>query len=428
MHVNDMGVIAATVQWRGRVEDMAATGASLALAFSLLWYGFFWFLAPELAQLAGSADATPLVRLLTLTIVIDGITAVRVGVIQRTFQQDKLTQAIFVGFLGNAAIAISLAANGAGPYSFVMGQLAQSVITGTIVMFVARMPFRYGWNPTVAKRILKFGLPLALALGIESVLLFSDSFVVGHLLGPTLLGYYLLAFSVSNWVPGMVGVAVRYVSIPSFSRLAEHDPAVLAQGVRRAVSILFAFVTPVAVTMAVLGPELIEFLYGPRWVPAAAALQFLAVVMVARMLVALNFDVLTSLGRTSAPVWLNLSWAVVLIPCLILGTELGGIRGASMANAIVAVVVAIPLGVRALSRGGVSLRPAARRFVRTMIAGMLCGTTMVALSLLISGSAVLELVVAGGVGWLVYCCAVLPVSKLRELAARIPVRRARATA
>ena len=90
IHVNDMGVIAATVQWRGRVEDMVPTGTSMALLFSAGWYVLFWFAAPGFAALAGSSDATPVVRLLTASILVDGIVAVRVGLIQRRFQQDNL--------------------------------------------------------------------------------------------------------------------------------------------------------------------------------------------------------------------------------------------------------------------------------------------------------------------------------------------------
>jgi hypothetical protein len=161
IHVNDMGIIAATVQWRGRVEEMAPTAATIALGFSLAWYGLFWVAAPEFAQLAGSPEATPIVRLLTATILIDGITAVHVGVLQRAFQQDKLTSAIMVGFLFNAATAIALATNGAGAYSLVIGALAQSVVTGVIVLRQARLPFRYGFDRTLAKRLLKFGVPLA---------------------------------------------------------------------------------------------------------------------------------------------------------------------------------------------------------------------------------------------------------------------------
>jgi O-antigen/teichoic acid export membrane protein len=410
IHVNDMGVIAATVQWRGRVEEMFATGATLALAFSIGWYALFWLAAPQLSQLAGSPEATPLVRLLTATILIDGITAVRVGVIQRCFQQDKLTQAIAIGFAVNAATAITLAANGAGAYSFVVGQLAQSVVTGVLVLRIARLPFRYGFDRKLARRLLKFGIPLAASLGVESLLLFSDSVIVGHWLGATLLGFYLLAFNVSNWVPGLVGTAVRYVSIPSFSRLAEQSPETLAVGVRSAILLMATVVVPIAVAMGVLAPTMIHFLYGARWVPAGAALRFLAVVMIARMLTALAFDILTSIGVTHATVWLNLGWAAVLIPSLIVGVHIDGIRGAAMAHAIVAVMVAIPLAVITLQRSSVNLRPLAPAMVRPLIGGLLAGLIMLGLSQLLEFPAI-ELFVAGGAGLIAYLLVVVPVSK-----------------
>jgi len=60
IHVNDVGLIAATVQWRGDVEEMAATARTMAIAFSVAWYGLFWVGAPILANAAGSGEATPL--------------------------------------------------------------------------------------------------------------------------------------------------------------------------------------------------------------------------------------------------------------------------------------------------------------------------------------------------------------------------------
>jgi PST family polysaccharide transporter len=267
----------------------------------------------------------------------------------------------------------------------------------------------------VAKRLLKFGVPLAAALGIESLLLFSDSVIVGHWLGATLLGFYLLAFNVSNWVPGLVGTAVRYVSIPSFSRLAEQKPQTFALGVRRAIPLMVAVVMPIAVTMGVLAPAMIHFLYGAKWVPAGDALRFLAVVMVARMLTALAFDILTSLGVTHATVWLNLGWAAVLIPSLILGVHLGGIRGAAIAHAIVAVTVAIPLAVVALQRGGVTLRPVAPALVRPLLSGLLAGLIMFGVSELFEFPPPVELFVAGGAGLIAYLLVVIPASQFGKL-------------
>jgi O-antigen/teichoic acid export membrane protein len=289
------------------------------------------------------------------------------------------------------------------------------VVTGIVVICIARVPFRYGFDRAVVKRLLRFGVPLAAALGLESLLLFSDSVIVGHVLGATLLGFYLLAFNVSSWVPGIVMTAVRYVSIPSFSRLAEHQPETFALGVRRAIPIMVTVVMPIAMTMVVLAPAMIDFLYGARWLPAGDVLRFLAVVMIARMLTALAFDILTSLGVTHAMVWLNLVWAAVLIPSLILGVQLDGIRGASIAHAIVAALVAIPLAVVALQRYGVNLRPVVPALVRPMLGSLLAGLIMFAVSELFEFPPPAELFVASGAGLIAYLLVIIRPSEFAEL-------------
>ena len=179
--------------------------------------------------------------------------------------------------------------------------------------------------------------------------------IVGHVLGTVVLGFYLLAFNISSWVPGLVGTAVRYVSIPAFSRLAEGEtedvlprcPTQPAPAGRRSWR-------PSRPCMVVLAPALIHVLYGDHWAPAAEALRFLAFVMVARMLTALVFDIQTGLGNTRVTVWLNLVWLVALLPALWIGAHHGGIRGAAIGHAVVALVVAIPLAGWLLHRAGIA--------------------------------------------------------------------------
>lgn len=418
MHVNDVGIIAATVQWRGKLEDMAATAASLAIIFSVGWYALFWIGAPYFAALAGNEEAAPLVRMLTAVILVDGVTAIRVASLQRRFQHDRLMMAITLGFLVNASLAITLAAQGAGAYSFVIGQFAGSVVTGVLVLFLAGMPLRYALDRTVMARLVRFGYPLAIALGLESILVYADSVIVGNALGAAMLGFYLLAFNISSWIPGLVSTAVRYVSVPGFSRLAEHEEDALTAGVHRSLPLLLTAVLPVAAVMGVLAPSLIVFLYGPIWAPAAAALQFLAIVAVPRVVMSLTFDILTSMGATRSTAWLNLGWAVALIPALVVGTRLDGIRGAAMAHAIVAVVVAIPLAVRALHRGGVRLRPAIPALVRPFAGCAAASVTMWLLASMLGGRGFVVLAVAGGAGMLVYALLVVPRARFQLLGRR----------
>jgi PST family polysaccharide transporter len=407
IHVNDMGMIAATVQWRGDVEEMLATATTMAIAFSVGWYALFWVGAPILADASGSAEATPLIRVLTLTIVLDGITAVSVGMIQRRFQQDKLMKAIAVGFVFSAVVSLTLAIAGAGAYSFVLGALAQAVVVAVLVLRTARLPFRLGLDRAVARRLLVFGIPLAVGLGIESVLMYSDTVIVGNVLGTVVLGFYLLAWNISSWVPGLVGAAVRYVSVPAFSRLAETEKETFSSGVQRALPMLVSFVAPVAVVMVTLSAPLIHVLYGAHWVPAAVALQFLAFVMVARMFTGLVFDIQTGLGNTRVTVWLNLAWLTALLPALWIGAHAGGVRGASIGHAIVAVGVAIPLAGWLLHRSGVDMGPVLRKLVRPVLAAVAAGATMAAIAHPID-SPLLQLVVAGGSGFVVYLLIALP--------------------
>ncbi|MFB4280684.1 MULTISPECIES: oligosaccharide flippase family protein [unclassified Nonomuraea] len=415
MVVKDAGIMAAVIQWRGRLDEIAPTATVLAFFFASGLYGLFWAGAPYFSALAGSEEATGVVRLLTAVILVEAVTAVRSAALMREFAQDKLAIANLAGFAVNAALAITLAVGGAGAYSFAWGQLAASVVTGVIVLALARMPFVYGFDRAVAGRLLRFGLPSAAGFGLEAVLMNSSFVVVGAVLGEVQLGYYLLAFNVSSWVPGLIGTALRYVSLPSFSRLAEEGDS-LSEGVRRSVPLLLSFVLPVALVMATLAHPLVAFLYEPRWDPAAGVLRFLAVVMVVRMITSfLATDILISVGATKSTVWLNLGWAIALLPALLAGAHYGGIRGAAIGHAVVAVLVALPLSVLLLHRQGVRVKPILPGLVRPALATLGAGLLMVLFTGTFEGDPLLELLVVGGSGLLVFALLATPPATLRRL-------------
>lgn len=413
MHVNDAGLIAATVQWRGRIEEMAPTATTLALAVSIAIYGLFFALAPAFASLAGSAEAAPVVRLLTMVILVDGVTAVRAGSLVRSFQQHRITIGNVLGLLANAAVAISLALHGAGALSFAGGQVAGAAVTGCYIMWAARMPWRFGFDRAIARRLMAFGIPLALALGVEAVLLNADYLLVGRIMGATALGFYLLAFNISSWAPGVIGTAIRWVSVPSFSRLSEEDGA-LSPAVHRSVTLLVTCVLPIGFLTAILAPSLIGLLYGTEWLPSAPVLRFLIILGVVRMVTQLAIDILTGTGATRAALWFNLAWAVVLVPALVIGTRLDGIRGAAISHAVVAALVAVPLALVALRRVGVHLRPMPAMLIRPLVAATAGAGVCAIVAQQTTGSKLVQLLAAGTLGLLAYVMIVLPPEQRRR--------------
>jgi O-antigen/teichoic acid export membrane protein len=414
IHVNDVGLISATVQWRGRLEDMAPTASLMAAVFAAVIYGLFWFAAPAFASAAGDPAATTVVRLLALTIVIDGITAVRSAALMRTFQQNKLTIAIAAGLVVNAAVSITLALNGAGAFSFAWGQLAAALVTGVVVMAVARVPLRLGFDRPIAGRLIRYGVPLAAGLGVEAIALNIQFAVVGRIAGSVALGFFLLAYNVSSWAQTILGTAIRYVSVAGFSRLSEHDDEALSAGVQRSMPLLVLVVAPIVTLTSVLAVPLVALLYGERWGPAAPVLQLLAFLTLARMVSNLATDVLMGAGATRASLYINLGWAAALIPALWWATTADGIRGAAIAQSAVGFLVVIPLAAVALHRVGVAVKPIGQTLVRPLLSAAAAGLVALLVSRAVGPHPFLQLLLAGTAALLVYTPLAVPASMLRS--------------
>jgi PST family polysaccharide transporter len=355
------------------------------------------------------------VRLLALTIVIDGVTAVRSGVLMRTFQQGKLVIANSIGLVVNAAIAISLAVGGAGPFSFAWGQVAGAFVTGVFVFIFGRVPLQYGFDRPIARRLMRFGLPLAASLGVEAIVTNVQFAIIGHLTGSTQVGYYLLAFNVASWAQTILGQAIRYVSLAGFARLSEHDDEALSDGVQRSMPLMVLVVAPIVALTSVLATPLVALLYGGRWAAAAPVLNILAGLTLARMLTGLAMDALMGAGATKATLWLNVGWALVLVPTLWWATQADGIRGAAVAQTVVGVLVAVPLAAIALRRAKVALAPVAASLIRPLLAAVLTAAVAVVAMRFAGPYPFVQLAVAGTAGLLAYIPAAVPREQLRQL-------------
>lgn len=414
MSVNQIGINAATVQWRGDIKDMAPTATTIALTSSCLMYTIFWFIAPSYAELCGAPEAVPVVRLLSVAVLIDGLVAVRGGVLLRDFRHDRLAFANLVAMFVQAPVSILFATQGAGVYSLAIGNIVGHLVIGTIVIYSAGLRFQLGLDFDVARRLMFFGIPLATCLGVEAVLLNIDYVIVGQALGPEALGFYLLAFSISSWVIGVLGTTVRTVAIPSFSRLAEHEGE-LAPGVQRSIIILVTVALPIGILMGVLAPSIIAFLYGSQWAPAADVLRFLAILSVVRVVTQLVVDVLMGIGSTMPGMWMNLVWAAVLVPALMVGTGLDGIRGTAAAHVVVALLVAVPLSLIAVRRSGVALMPIGRALVRPFIVAIGCVLMSLLMADSVSTGPFIELILVVPSVLLMYVLLVIPRAQLCKL-------------
>jgi O-antigen/teichoic acid export membrane protein len=94
----------------------------------------------------------------------------------------------------------------------------------------------------------------------------------------------------------------------------------------------------------------VTVVYGAQWRPAASVVGLLAVMGAIRVLANLAQDFLTAVARTRVVLVLQLAWLGVLVPALIIGAHVDGIRGVGFAHSLTAAAIALPLLVIALPR------------------------------------------------------------------------------
>lgn len=356
--MNDLGTAVAVVRWQGDPARPARTATTISIAGSVALYAVTFLLAPVIATQLDAPQAIPVLRLLTFAVVLDGFSGIPNALLEREFLQNRRLIADLLGIVVNAAVALSLAVAGYGPWALAWGIIAGNLIVTVAIIVLAPARPLPGWRKHDARALLSIGLPLAGASLLVFVMLNVDYLIIGSLVGATALGLYLLAFNIASWPSNLLTVAVRSVSIPAFSRLAA-SPDRLNARFTDILQLLLTVTFPVAVLLGVLGSRVISIVYGEKWVPAASALLFLAGLSVARVGLDLGYDYLIAVGRTRAVMFLQALWVLALIPALVVGANLAGIRGAAVGHFVVAFGLMAPAFAITLRRAGLPLRPVA---------------------------------------------------------------------
>lgn len=406
LSMNELGVSVAVVQRKGSVDDIAPTVVTLSFLSSFTLAALAFFAAPWVAHLLDAPEATNLVRLLLVGVVIDGLVAVPNALITRAFAQRVRLNIDLIAFLIGTPITIALALAGYGAWSLGWGAVAGNLVTGVLAVLWAPARYRPGWSKPAVGELLAFGLPLAGASLLLFAMLNVDYIVVGHMLGSVELGIYLLAFNLCSWPITVISTAIRRVSLSAFARMHETGDTG-GEGFQRTVALVMALTLPMCVLLAGFAGPIIEFLYGAKWHAAAGPLQYLAVLTAARIAVELTYDYLAAIGRTRSSLWLHGIWLVALIPALVIGAQLRGIVGVGMGHAVVAVAVLLPMLAILLHNAGVSLRRTVLTMGPVLIGSVLVAAMVFGFQLILHG-VLLKLTVGVAACLLVYAVAVWP--------------------
>lgn len=295
--VLDLGLNAVIVQ-RQNIEERQISSifwinVGLGLLMTLVGISASW----AIAGFYDSPAVQPIVALLSCNFLVSSLSRTQAAVLTRRMEFRSLALRTLTGLIVGSACSVVLAFWGWGVWSLV-GRILIAGAVETIVLWSVsswRPSLRFRW--TDVRDLIGFSSDVLIADLLRYFGRSADNLLIGKFVGVTELGFYALAYNVMM-LPVLRGAQMLAgVMFPALSRLQD-DLEKLRCSWFRATRTIGAVTVPLMLGLIVLAPQLVQIVYGQKWLPAVPLLQVLTVSGIFQALGFLNSTVLLALGKT----------------------------------------------------------------------------------------------------------------------------------
>ena len=339
-YFSDVGLAAAIVQKREKltVKDLRTTFTIqqiLVVSLTIILVTTAPFIVERLYQNSLDPAYISLIQVLGLSLILASLKSLPSALLERRLQFGKLVIPEVVETLLYNAVAVLLAWQGFGVWSFIYAMLARGIAGTSLMYILCPWPIGLAFDTQAAKKLFSFGIPFQLN---SFIALIKDNIV------PTFVAGYLGTAAVGNinwaqkyaFLPLEILNDIIRVTFPAYSRL-QHDKALLSRSLEKSLFIVSLVLYPMLAGVMALMPWITPYILNPKWLPALPVFYFLCVNTLWASVSTTCTNTLFSIGQQKIVLKYMILWTVltwVLIPlCVFL---LNDIIGVGIAQAIIA--------------------------------------------------------------------------------------------
>lgn len=378
--LSDLGLATYVVQAAQIDRRSLSTAFWVSLAGGVILASAIFLGAPAIADLLRIPQSVPILRAMTLIVLMISATSVPLALLRRRMSFRLLAVQASIGAILAQIAAIVAAFNGLGVWALVLQLVVGQVVASVATWFSAR------WRPTLEFSVPDFTVMSGFGVHVVgSGLVFlartwAETGIIAAGIGIRELGYFNIAQRLVQTAMELSGAALHPVSTVAFAKVSGSADR-LRDAHARAAAASQTVVTPLMVFIAVAAPVLVPFLFGPEWIVSATIAQPLAIAAVLAFGAQLDHGLFDGAGRPGR--WL--AFATVICLCSIALTSLTVSRGVVVVAAAFVITATIELIGRWLIVGRLlqmSVLDASKPFLLVLpsaIASALAGMGMMAL-------------------------------------------------
>ncbi len=334
------GIRAALIQRKEATRSYTDTAWTIEVIRGLSIATALFFLSPYIANFFKAPDAEPILKIIGLVVVLHGLTNIAVVHFEKELKFNKFFVYQSSGTIVDVVVTVVAALLLRNVWALVFGLLAGHFVRLVVSYILDSYRPKLRFSKSEAKVLFGFGKWILGSNILNFVITQGDSIFVGRLLGATSLGFYQMAFRISNLPTTEVTQVISRITFPAYSKIQDKLPK-LREAYLKVLQLTSFLSFPIAGLIFILASDFTMLFLGEKWMSIVPIMQVLVFAGLFRSLIGTGSPIFPAIGKpkiTTHLQFFHLFLIVVLVYPLTLRL---GVLGASLAVAFSALVFSV---------------------------------------------------------------------------------------
>jgi O-antigen/teichoic acid export membrane protein len=320
----------ALVQKKGQINEYLDVSWTVTIIRGLILFVLLFLCAPLAAKFFNVSEAKLIIRVIALSILFKAFINVGVVYFPKNLEFNKQFFFGISATLADFAVAISAALVLKNAWALVFGciagNLARLIVSYRIHPY--RPHIRFDW--VKAKELFSYGRWIWGSTILVFLVTQGDDLFVGRFLGIAALGFYQMAYRISNLAATEIAQVISQVTFPTYAILQD-DLMTLRRTFLKASQITIFVAALLTGLIFMLAPEFTRIFMGEKWMAMVPAMQVLVFVGLFKSIAATAQPVFLALNRPDMDTKLRLFQLIILAGLIYPFSIRWGIFGTSLA-------------------------------------------------------------------------------------------------
>ena len=293
----DSGLGSALIQKKNADElDFSSVFFFNIMMCTLLYLGMF-IAAPYIARFYRDDQLTPVIRVLSFTLIISGVKNVQQSYVSRTMQFKRFFFSTLGGTIGAAVVGVAMAYYGFGVWALVTQQIFNATVD-TIILWITvkwRPKWMFSWKRL--KGLLSYGWKLLASALLDTVYNNLRQLLIGRLYTTADLAQYNRGNQFPNLIVANINASINSVLLPTMAR-AQDDPEEVKAMTRRSMKISTYTMAPLMMGLAFIGEPVVKLILTEKWLPCVPFMQIFCITYMFYPVHTANLNAIKAMGRS----------------------------------------------------------------------------------------------------------------------------------